>query len=741
MNTIETAHRISTTEGQETGALLRLQKQVLDAIVHGLPLPEMLEVVARAVEEQLQGEGMAAIHLLDSSGTHFDIGVAPSLPQSYCEATKDLAIESKASPCCLAVLRRETVMVRDVTADAQWSAFASLAAPLGIRAAWSAPIISATGRTIGAFANYYKQARTPDPNDVRMMDVLTRTVALAIERKQTEETLQRTNTELSQHVAELQKTNLDAQNSRRAALSLMEDAIQARQLADSLNLQLRSEVAERIQAEERYRTVVEQVKDYAIFSMDKEGRATSWNEGVRRILGFDEGEFIGIDIVPAIFPPEDVQNGSAQGELQKAAREGSAGDDRWMQRKDGTRFWASGITTALRGAAGELIGFTKVMRDMTHARLAEEALQESREELRKRAHLLDLAHEPIVVRGLDDKIIYWNKGAERLYGWTASEAVGKHIHTLLHTNFPVSLEQALEQLRSGGFWEGELNQTTRDGSPVTVITRWVMQRDEQGHPIAILDTKFDITERKRAEMTLRTTEKLATVGRMAATLAHEINNPLESVTNLIYLARETEGIPESARQYLLDADEELDRVGQMTKQTLGLYRESTKPEPLLVSGLLKGLLAMYSPRIKTRQIRTDLKVVSEIEVCGLKGELRQVFSNLLSNSIDAVGTDGIICLRVATAHGERNGPRGGVRVMVADNGPGISAANVKRLFEPFFTTKMNVGTGLGLWVSKEIVEQHGGCIRLRSCTMQGKNWTVASVFLPDDKPGKEKELA
>jgi signal transduction histidine kinase len=228
---------------------------------------------------------------------------------------------------------------------------------------------------------------------------------------------------------------------------------------------------------------------------------------------------------------------------------------------------------------------------------------------------------------------------------------------------------------------------------------------------------------------------------MAATLAHEINNPLESVTNLIYLARETEGIPESARQYLKDADEELDRVRQMTKQTLGLYRESTKSEPLLVSGLLKGLLAMYSPRIKTRQIRTDLKVVSEIEVCGLKGELRQVFSNLLSNSIDAVGTDGIIRLRVAAAHSERNGRRGGVRVMVADNGPGISAANVKKIFEPFFTTKMNVGTGLGLWVSKEIVEQHGGSIRLRSCTMHGKNWTVASVFLPEDKESEEKELA
>lgn len=741
MNTVETAHRNSIPEGQETGTLLRVQKQVLDAIVHGLPLLEMLEVVARAVEDQIRGEARAAIQLLDAAGTHFNGCIAPSLPESYCKAMKGLAIESKTGPCCLAVLRGETVMVRDITADPRWSVFASFVAPLGIRAAWSSPIISAQGRIIGTFASYYKEARTPDPNDLRMMDVLARTVALAIERKQAEETLQRTTTELSRHVAQLQKTNVDSQNSRRAALNVMEDAIQARQLADRLNLQLRREAAERKEAQTRYRTLVEQVKDYAIFSLDKNGRAISWNEGVRRILGFEEDEFIGIDIVSAIFLPEDVQSGTAQEELRKVAAEGSAGDDRWMQRKDGTRFWASGTTTALRDAVGEIVGFTKVMRDTTSARLAEDALRESREELRKRAQLLDLAHEPIIVRDLEDKVTYWNKGAERLYGWTAKEAIGKNIHTLLRTNFPTSLDRALEQLHSEGYWEGELNQTARDGSPVTVVSRWVMQKDDQGNPVAILDTKFDITERKRSETALRTTEKLATVGRMAATLAHEINNPLESVTNLIYLAREEKGVPEPARRYLMDADEELDRVGHMTKQTLGLYRESTKPQPVRLSGLLKGLLSMYSPRIKTRQIAADLKVVSEIDVCGLTGELRQVFSNLLSNSIDAVGKNGTIRVRVAATHANVNGRRTGMRVMVADNGAGIAAADVKKIFDPFFTTKMNVGTGLGLWVSKEIVEQHGGSIRLRSCAMQGRNWTVASVFLPEDIAGKEKESA
>ncbi len=365
-----------------------------------------------------------------------------------------------------------------------------------------------------------------------------------------------------------------------------------------------------------------------------------------------------------------------------------------------------------------------------------EELRSRQEELRKRAQLLNLAHEPIIVRDLEGHILDWNKGAERLYGWTAEESVGTRIHEHLHTTFPTSREQALDLMHSQGYWEGELSHTTRHGSVVTVASRWTLQKDAAGHPVAVLETNFDITDRKRSEAALRATEKLATMGRMAATLAHEINNPLESLTNLIYLAKTEPAIPKSVRNYLTAADEELSHIGQIAKQTLGLYRGSHSPQSVLVSDLLRNLVSVFSPRTKNKQIQINLEIDDKIEIVGVVNELRQVLANLLSNSIDAVNSGGRIRIRAAEAH--KGGARRirGVRITIADNGVGIPSADLGRIFEPFFTTKEDLGTGLGLWVSKEIVENQKGSIRIRSCTQPGRSGTVASVFLPSGAPNQ-----
>ena len=273
-----------------------------------------------------------------------------------------------------------------------------------------------------------------------------------------------------------------------------------------------------------------------------------------------------------------------------------------------------------------------------------------------------------------------------------------------------------------------------DGSRIVVIVNILPLKNEKGEITGAINCFSDITDHRRSELALRTTEKLATVGRMAATLAHEINNPLESVTNLIYLARK-EAVSEPVLNHLKAADEELVRIAHMTKQTLGLYRESTTPEPVVISDLWRNLLSMFSAKTKNRRIHVKLDLNTEAQVIGLAGELRQVFANLLSNSIDAVLLDGTIRVRVADAqsNGSRqNGNRRilGVRITIADNGAGIPPTNLRRIFEPFFTTKEAVGTGLGLWVSKEIVENHKGSIRIRSSAVSGRTGTVASVFLP-----------
>jgi two-component system NtrC family sensor kinase len=239
----------------------------------------------------------------------------------------------------------------------------------------------------------------------------------------------------------------------------------------------------------------------------------------------------------------------------------------------------------------------------------------------------------------------------------------------------------------------------------------------------------EIRARKRAEDALINSEKLASVGRMAAVLAHEINNPLESVTNLWYIARTAEGISTEARNYLETADGELRRIAHITRQTLGFYREVASPASFPVSKLFESIVDLLHAKIVSSRATVHVHCDEGIQITAFQGELRQVFSNLLRNSLDAMPKGGTILLRACKTRGAKDG-RCAVRICVADNGHGISPDASSSIFQPFFTTKGLVGNGLGLWVSKQIIDKHDGTIQVRSRTSGVYVGTTFSVVLP-----------
>ncbi|HEY0256357.1 MAG TPA: PAS domain S-box protein, partial [Candidatus Methylacidiphilales bacterium] len=251
--------------------------------------------------------------------------------------------------------------------------------------------------------------------------------------------------------------------------------------------------------EERFRLIVDSVRDYALFMLDPEGRVISWNLGAELIKGYKPEEIIGRHF-SCFYLPEEIALGHPEEELRTAAREGRYVEEGWRVRKDGSRFWADIIITAIRDESGQLRGFAKVTRDITD-------VNEAERKLRDQALILDLANDSIFIRDIEDRITYWNQGAERLYGWTKEEALGHPTHFLLKTEFPQPIEVIRNQLLAQGHWKGETIHTRRDGGQAIVASSWTLQRDELNEPVSVIEMNEDITARKEAERELARSRK------------------------------------------------------------------------------------------------------------------------------------------------------------------------------------------------------------------------------------------
>jgi signal transduction histidine kinase len=238
-----------------------------------------------------------------------------------------------------------------------------------------------------------------------------------------------------------------------------------------------------------------------------------------------------------------------------------------------------------------------------------------------------------------------------------------------------------------------------------------------------------LARRHAVEEALRRSEKLAVVGRLAASMAHEINNPLAAVTNLLYLIGASTTLEES-KAYADIAAGELARVSEITIQTLRFYREPVKPTIVQMSEVVDSALALYRPRLTSAEIAVERDFRESSPIMAKAGELRQLTLNLIGNAVDAIGREGTLKIRVRNSREHSNGSRHGIRLTVADTGPGIHPAIRTTLFDPFVSTKGDTGTGLGLWVSSEIVRRHGGTIQVKSRARSQSTGTVFSVFLP-----------
>ena len=238
----------------------------------------------------------------------------------------------------------------------------------------------------------------------------------------------------------------------------------------------------------------------------------------------------------------------------------------------------------------------------------------------------------------------------------------------------------------------------------------------------------DASQERKSQELLRKSEKLAAAARLAATVSHEINNPLEAIGNLIFLAKGTHGLPQTVSDHLTLAEQELERVSHITRQTLGFYRESRVPAEIDIRELVESVLKIYSNKFKNKNITVEREFETCPPIIGLAGELNQAVANLISNAADAVNKNGMIRVRLSCIESETGKA---VQVRIEDNGPGIPIYQRDQIFEPFFTTKKDVGTGLGLWVTREIVERHDGSIQIED-RADGSNGTVFNVRLPID---------
>jgi PAS domain S-box-containing protein len=491
------------------------------------------------------------------------------------------------------------------------------------------------------------------------------------------------------------------------------------------------------ESEARATRILRSIGD-AVIVTGSDARITRMNPVAEHLTGWQEEDAVGLPLGKVFHIVSEATREIVESPVAKVKRTGMAvglATQTILIRADGTEVAIDDSAAPIPGEDGEISGIVLIFRNISEQRLLEQQREKLLREVRARYAELEATYNnaAIAMAIIDANDFRYTRANNKLcemLGQSREQVVGSKV-----TDIAADVPGLIEALTSvaagkpvaGGILEGELS--TSPGTRRFWTMDYMPVFGPDGSVVAIAAASAEITRLKQAEAALMQSEKLAAVGRLASSIAHEINNPLESVTNLLYLARGSDPSPQ-VREYLDIAERELQRVSTITNQTLRFHKQTTRPTELACDQLFGEILSIYQGRLINSNIAVEMRNHARRPILCYEGEIRQVVSNLIGNAIDAIGPHGgRILLRSRETRDHHTGVQGLV-ITIADNGPGMSPETAARIFEPFFSTKGFSGTGLGLWISQEIVERHKGRLSVRSTQRPGASGTAFMLFLP-----------